>query len=83
MPFKMHKIIIFLQKKNNSEKACVPTLPKIFGPIIQNTLIFYLAEVIFLKAKGNIVLKNLKKIVSEKKTFQLPFRQCLSCRRTA
>ena len=34
----MHKIIIFPEKK-----ICVPTLPKLFRPIIQNTLIFYLA----------------------------------------
>ena len=30
----MHKIIFFLEKK-----ICVPTLPKIFRPVTQNTLI--------------------------------------------
>ena len=37
MPF--NKIIYFFQKKNNKKK-CVPTLPKIFRPVTQNTLIF-------------------------------------------
>ena len=37
LPFKMHKILFF------PEKNCVPTLPKIFHPVTQNTLIFYLA----------------------------------------
>ena len=36
MPFKMHQIKL---KKN----ICVPTLLKIFRPVTQNTLIFYLA----------------------------------------
>ena len=35
MPFKMHKIIFFPEKK-----ICVPTLPKIFRPITRNMLIF-------------------------------------------
>ena len=41
MPFKMHK------RKNSGKKniknTCVPTLPKFFRPVTQNTLIFYLA----------------------------------------
>ena len=36
MPFKMHKIIFFFQKK----KSKVPTLPKIFSSVTPNTLIF-------------------------------------------
>ena len=41
MPFKMHKIIFFFKKKKNNQKIiCVPTLPKIFRPVTQNTLIF-------------------------------------------
>ena len=39
MPFKMHKIIFFPEKKI-MKKKCVPTLPKIFRPINGNTLIF-------------------------------------------
>ena len=37
MPFKMHKIIFFLEKKIIKKKICVPTLSKIFRPV---TLIF-------------------------------------------
>ena len=53
MPFKMHKIIFFSRKislkKTKKKQVCVPTLPKIFRPVAQNTLIFfYLALVIIL-----------------------------------
>ena len=39
MPFKMHKIRFFSRKKI-VKKISVPTLPKIFGPVTQNTLFF-------------------------------------------
>ena len=41
LSFKMHKIIIFPEKK--IKKIRVPTLPKLFRLVIRNTLIFYLA----------------------------------------
>ena len=41
MPFKMYKITFFPEK--NNQKICVPTLPKLFRPVTQNTHIFYLA----------------------------------------
>ena len=40
MPFKMHQIIFFFQKKKIIKKICVPTLPKMFRPVTRNTLIF-------------------------------------------
>ena len=40
MPFKMYKILFFPEKENNQKNICVPTLPKIFRPATQNTLIF-------------------------------------------
>ena len=42
MPFKMHKIMFFPEKK--LKKICVPiaTLPKIFRPVTRNTLIFFI-----------------------------------------
>ena len=40
MPFKMHKIDFFFQKRKDFKKVYVPTLPKIFRPLTQNTLIF-------------------------------------------
>ena len=44
MPFKMQKIIIFSEKKNNEKKICVPSLPKIFRNGYPNhTYFFYLA----------------------------------------
>ena len=38
VPFKMHKIMLFSRKKS----VCVPTLTKIFRPVIRNTLIFFI-----------------------------------------
>ena len=40
MPFKMHEINFFFQKKEI--KICVPTLPKISRPDTRNTLIFFI-----------------------------------------
>ena len=40
MPFKMHKISFFYRKKM-IEKKCVPTLPKIFRPVTQNTYFLF------------------------------------------
>ena len=37
MPFKLHKIIFFFSRKKN---VYLPTLPKIFRPVTQNTLIY-------------------------------------------
>ena len=37
MPFKMHKVFLFPEKK-----MCVPTLPKIFRPVNRNTLFFFI-----------------------------------------
>ena len=39
LPFKTHKIIFFPEKKI-LKKICVPTLPKIFRPVIRNTYFF-------------------------------------------
>ena len=39
MPFKMHKII-FSRKKIKWKIICVPTLPKIFRPVTQNSYFF-------------------------------------------
>ena len=41
MPFKMHKITFFPEKKI-FKKKCVPTLPKIFRPVTRNTLTFFI-----------------------------------------
>ena len=38
MPFKMHKIISFPEKK--CKNMCVTTLPKIFRPLTRNTYFF-------------------------------------------
>ena len=40
LPFQMHKIIIFQEKKIIEIKICMPTLPKVFRPVTRNTLIF-------------------------------------------
>ena len=37
MPFKMHKIMFFPEKKITKKIICVPTLPKIFRPVTLNT----------------------------------------------
>ena len=53
MPFKMHKLYIFqmpfkmsksiyFPEKQIIKKICVPTLPKIFRPVTQNTLFLFL-----------------------------------------
>ena len=36
----MQKILFFPEKKIIKKKTCVPTQPKIFRPVTQNTLIF-------------------------------------------
>ena len=38
----MHKIVFF---QNLKKKICVPTLPKIFRPLPETHLFFYLAKV--------------------------------------
>ena len=43
MPFKMHKIIYFFPEKKIKKIICVPTLPKIFRPVIKTHLFFHLA----------------------------------------
>ena len=40
MPFKMHKIIFFPEKKVIKKNICVPTLPKLFRPVTWKTLNF-------------------------------------------
>ena len=42
MPFKMHKLLFFFQKKKLA-KMCVPTLPTFFYPFPETQLLFYLA----------------------------------------
>ena len=41
MPFRMHKIIFFPEKKELKKYVCVPTLHKIFRPVNRNTLFFF------------------------------------------
>ena len=53
MPFKIHKIIFFPEKKN-IKKMCVPTQPKISDPLSETHLFFYLALMFFLKFGINL-----------------------------
>ena len=70
MPFKMHKIINFFEKKKVIKK-CVPNLPKMFQPVTQNTLIFF-----YLALFINHFCRNcLTKILSTMCIFdEMPFR---------
>ena len=52
MPFKMHKIIYYFQKKN------VPTLPKIVRPVTGNTLLFLFDHSVQIGIKADIVAKR-------------------------
>ena len=45
MPFKMHKIIIFPEKKR--KRLCVPTLPKIFGTVTRYALIIFICPQLY------------------------------------
>ena len=70
MPFKMHKIIFF-QEKKYLKKICMPTLPKIFRHVTQNTLIhlFGLSITTPNYAKDKIPLLSLVSVaVKTKKT---------------
>ena len=40
MPFKMHKIKKISREKIFKKKICVPTIPKIFRPVIPKTHFF-------------------------------------------
>ena len=56
MPFKMHKIIFFQEKKIKT--ICVPTLPKMFRPVTRNTLIYLISPKV--NSTSSLVFSELK-----------------------
>ena len=45
LPFKMHEIIIFSEKKIIKKNMCAYPMPKIFGSVSRKTYFFYLAKI--------------------------------------
>ena len=58
LPFKMHEIIFFCWK-NIIRKIYMPTLPKIFRPVIRNTLIFFLLGLTGFQPRSSLITMEL------------------------
>ena len=49
-------LCIFPEKKNNQNKICVPTLPKMFRPVTRDTLVVFLSlKIIFIQTQLKVI----------------------------